>query len=326
MIDVTQDCIEIAKCVRDLFNNRRFTLLHLVDILKGSEVKKIHDNGHNRTVYHGRLKSWQKADIQRLLHRLVIEAYLKEDLIFANDIPQAYLKIGPKIEALMSQKVSIKFPVHEREGRVREEVAAEPIHDSKTNKALKELRAQCYLQLLEHCRNLAAEKNVTVSSIMNNEALKAMSETFPETQAEMLKLPHVTKANYEKYGAALLEITHHFAAEKLCLFMEAQQEMENDRQAQSADGWLNAGGGDGTDWAQLGAEASTSGGSRKRRGGWSGGSKSLKKFKRTPRKKGARGGTGTRTKRGAKSPAFRAGGKRGAASKLKKNEMIERFF
>lgn len=98
-IDATKVAVEIAKCVRDLCCGRnRFTLLHVVDVFKGSQSKKVVDNNHHQTPYHSKLKDWNRLDIQRLLHRLVIEGYLREDLIFTNDIPQAYLKIGPKIE------------------------------------------------------------------------------------------------------------------------------------------------------------------------------------------------------------------------------------
>lgn len=98
-IDATKVSVEIAKAVRDICCGRsRFTLLHIVDVFKGSQSKKVVENNHQRTPYHGQLKDWNRSDIQRLLHRLVIDGYLKEDLIFTNDIPQAYLKIGPKIE------------------------------------------------------------------------------------------------------------------------------------------------------------------------------------------------------------------------------------
>lgn len=98
-IDATKVCIEIAKCVRELCGgHKRFTLLHIVDVFKGSVAKKIMDNEHNKTSYHGKLKDWNRSDIQRLMHRLVIDGYLREELIFINDIPQAYLRIGTKIE------------------------------------------------------------------------------------------------------------------------------------------------------------------------------------------------------------------------------------
>lgn len=99
VIDATNVSIDIAKCVRDLCCGRsRFTLLHIVDVLKGSQSKKVIENNHQKTPYHGKLKDWNRADIQRLMHRLVIDGYLKEELVFMKDIPQAYLKIGPKIE------------------------------------------------------------------------------------------------------------------------------------------------------------------------------------------------------------------------------------
>lgn len=99
IVDATNVSIQVASCVRDLCcGNNRFTLLHVVDVFKGSQSKKVIENNHQNTVYHGKLKEWNRADILRLLQRLVIDRYLKEDLIFFKDIPQAYLKIGPEIE------------------------------------------------------------------------------------------------------------------------------------------------------------------------------------------------------------------------------------
>lgn len=41
-----------------------------------------------------------------------------------------------------------------------------------------------------------------------------MAQTLPETEEEMLKIVGVTKANFEKYGRQLLEITQEAAANK----------------------------------------------------------------------------------------------------------------
>lgn len=41
-----------------------------------------------------------------------------------------------------------------------------------------------------------------------------MSQSLPETEEEMLKIVGVTKANFEKYGRQLLEITQEAAANK----------------------------------------------------------------------------------------------------------------
>ena len=40
-----------------------------------------------------------------------------------------------------------------------------------------------------------------------------MSKQLPACQEEMMKIPHVTKANYQKYGAKLLEITQNYSTQ-----------------------------------------------------------------------------------------------------------------
>ena len=47
------------------------------------------------------------------------------------------------------------------------------------------------------------------------QALRVMATNLPVCEEEMLQIQHVTKANYVKYGAKLLEITTGFAAERL---------------------------------------------------------------------------------------------------------------
>uniref|UniRef100_A0AAG5CPB6 RecQ-like DNA helicase BLM n=1 Tax=Anopheles atroparvus TaxID=41427 RepID=A0AAG5CPB6_ANOAO len=345
-LDVTNDCIMIAKAVRDLCGGRnRFTLLHLVEILKGSENKKILENGHNRTEYHGKLKGWERCDIQRLLRKLVIEEYLKEDLIFCNDIPQAYLRIGSKIESLVGRRVRIDFSIKEKR-QARGKVAAttttttadarNAATDTQIGVVLRDLQTRCYNDLLEICRAIATQRNATLASIMNIQALKAMSEKLPESPAEMLALPHVTKANFEKYGKQLLEITQNYAAEKLCLLMDTQEEQEqagkrdvfelSDGGGSSSD--CSYGGADGTDWGSLARAASQgdaggrSGGYKRRRSwgtGGGGGGARTKKFRRgTGRRKSAKStparktaGSGTKRGGGAATGSSGRGGGRG---------------
>lgn len=308
-IDVTDDCIAIAKSVRDLCSGRnRFTLLYLVEIFKGSEQKKIIDNNHHQTPYHGRLKAWDRNDIQRLMHKLVIEDYLKEDLIFSNDIPQAYVKIGANIEKLMNRNVRVNFSVKEKTAAKRiqpVEIGIEPKLDSQSKTKLKELQEHCYHDLLETCRTIAAEKDVTLASVMNMQALKAMSERLPETEAEMLALQHVTKANFEKYGKQLLDITLSYAAQKLCLMLDVAEAAGGGSAEQDADSSEE----DTTDWAQLGRDASmTSSTSRrgvKRKKNWSPTSRTTKRYRK--------GRTKTRAR--AKTTSSRGGGVRKAVAK-----------
>jgi len=51
-----------------------------------------------------------------------------------------------------------------------------------------------------------------------------MSYSLPETEEEMLKIVGVTKANFEKYGRQLLEITQEAAANKFSNFLNINLE------------------------------------------------------------------------------------------------------
>lgn len=74
-------------------------------------------------------------------------------------------------------------------------------------------QSACYGELTEACRAMAADRDVTLASVMHVEALRAMSRRLPMTEAEMLEIPHVTQAKFERYGRPLLEITTRYACE-----------------------------------------------------------------------------------------------------------------
>lgn len=223
MLDITKECKQIVECVREICGNRnRFTLLYITDVLKGSSIKKIKENNHNTIRFWGCLKTWDKSEIERILRKMVIEEYLREDLIFAKDIPQAYLYLGPNINKLMSStsNIIIEFGVKSNSKTFKSTNAlfAAPFtklsKNSNNNKEYINLQMNCYHELLDLCRKISLEKNINLASIMNIQALKAMSEVMPETEEEFKKIPHVTNTNYLKYGESLLAITKTYAAQK----------------------------------------------------------------------------------------------------------------
>jgi len=84
----------------------------------------------------------------------------------------------------------------------------------KVDSIIKELQDNCYAELMMIIRGIASALDVSASSIMNMVAVRAMSQRLPETEESMLQIPHVTKANFVKYGKALLNITQKYAKEK----------------------------------------------------------------------------------------------------------------
>lgn len=83
------------------------------------------------------------------------------------------------------------------------------------NPALAEIEQKCYKELLTIVTGIAGALDVSSSSIMNMIAIRAMSMQLPIDEESMLKIPHVTKANFDKYGKALLDVTQKYATEKV---------------------------------------------------------------------------------------------------------------
>lgn len=272
LTDVTNDCLKIAKAVRDLCNRpgQRFTLLQMVDVFIGSKAKKVINDGHDKTEFFGILANWSRNDINRLLHKMVLDEYLKEDLIFIRDIPQAYLRIGPLIDQLVKQKTKVEFALPNKtvlktkKKLLLSEPSSSSSSNNQTDPRLADVRNSCYEDLLEKCRQLAFERSVTVASIMNSDALKMMAEQLPANEKEMLTIPHVTKANFEKFGKDLLEITLHHSGIRECILLDLNEDNNESVEDPDPDNWENF------------KNTSTSPGPSKRKVSWQSG----KRFKR----------------------------------------------
>lgn len=203
-------------------------MTHIVDVLKGGSSQKVISSRHNQSSYHGHLKKWQTHDIKRLLHRMITDEYLREDLIFCRDIPNAYLKIGTNIEKLMKGGTKIEFAIADEKKKKATNldiVSTTPSTNSDaikvdpaTEKLIRELQDKCHNDLIAICSRLANQRQCTIGNIMNMQTLKEMATLMPSTEEEMLKLEHVTRANFDKFGKELLETTTAYAAEKIGWF------------------------------------------------------------------------------------------------------------
>ncbi|XP_071636084.1 uncharacterized protein Blm [Temnothorax longispinosus] len=230
MLDVTEDAREIMKAVRDINNRKtcKLTLVFLTDIFKGSDLKKIRESGLTKHPLYGRGKSWNRSDIERLMHYMVLQEYLQENMYINHEIACAYVKIGPRATELLTKKdVKVQIPTRQS-NKSTSGVATVSTVTKKLDGIVKELQDRCYAELMTIIREIASTLDVSASSIMNMVAVRAMSQRLPETEEAMLQIPHVTKANFVKYGKALLNITQKYAAERTVLLNENDEEQNSD--------------------------------------------------------------------------------------------------
>jgi len=68
----------------------------------------VHKTDHNKLKLHGRGKHWDRFDVERLMHKLVLEGYLREEMIASKvDIINAFIRVGPEAEKLLGGKVKV---------------------------------------------------------------------------------------------------------------------------------------------------------------------------------------------------------------------------
>lgn len=82
------------------------------------------------------------------------------------------------------------------------------------DKEIRQLSEKCYDELIEISKAIAAERHMNYTNVINVEALRLMSREMPMTEEDMLLIPHVTRAVYEKYGKRFLDVTAKYAAER----------------------------------------------------------------------------------------------------------------
>lgn len=305
MTDVTEDAREVARCVQALNAKRvNVTVNQLVDIFKGAMNKKMKDQKLDALPLHGRGKTYQRNDANRLVRRLVLDGYLKEEITMNYlEMAMSYLRPGGKLPQLLSGPARVTLSIEKKsrpsESAARaEESAAEP---SRANPEIAKLTEACHLELVSIVKALALAKNTHYSNVIHIDALRGIAENLPTTAEAMLQVPHMTKALVDKYGAQLLEVTERYAAEKMVI----EAEMADAAASEAQDDFQNP------QPPPDFATTSASPGKTRKRKTWSGGGGSPGKRRRTFYKKKTGFGAKSQSKFGQKR---RTAGK-GAAGK-----------
>ncbi|KAL4717291.1 hypothetical protein ACJJTC_017178, partial [Scirpophaga incertulas] len=315
-VDVTEECRLVARCVREA-GGARHTLLHVADALRGLRHQRLH--ALTAAALHGRCKSWQRSEPARLLRWLVARGILAERLVLTNDIAAAYLVLGPNVDKLMSGGLRIVFPMlcHNKDALPARRSEPQP-QASPVAALIQRIEERCYADLVEACREMGEQRGASLAAVLPQAALRALATRLPEKTEDMLSLPHITRANYDKYGAQLLNITSAYAVEKIGLLMQYQDELEEEnKKEESTKDFQGEESGSDTDWAGLGRQAGralAAPAPRGRRPARGGVRKRYVKRKRTssPKKKALRGRGGGKAAAGSSKLGNTSGNKLGS--------------
>ncbi|KAI3379888.1 hypothetical protein SNEBB_010928 [Seison nebaliae] len=219
-IDVTEDAKQIIQCVMDMLGKQKnsITLIFLAEIIRGSMSKKIIDGQYNRISIHGKFSNYSKVDCERLLRKLILDGYLKEEIsMTVHESCVAYIRLGPRANKLFDRssppQVLFSISAGSNKGKQSSEINMKS-NDSMINRSINDnspedrIRQRAFADLLNTAKRLGKEKGKHYANVFSHQTLKELSTKLPTTQSEMLQVTGITEQKYKNFdGMSFLTIT-----------------------------------------------------------------------------------------------------------------------
>lgn len=221
MKDITEFARKLVAMVARLAMRGRnfeknFTVNHMVDILRGSQNKKVKDSKWDTDPAYASGKAYSPSDLSRIIRKLVLDKYLWEELAVSTEgVVSAYVKPGPKAQngQIKTDKITINI-----EGKSNVKVASTnsngSLNDASADNVLKTLEEECFTEL----KNAISQNFPDLKSVylaLPIECFRAIAEKLPVTKAEMIEIEQMTHFRYERFGPHLLEVCKEFNAKRM---------------------------------------------------------------------------------------------------------------
>ncbi|KAG4980911.1 hypothetical protein JHK82_034157 [Glycine max] len=239
---IEKDVTEIAKQLVELvkLTGQRFSSSHILEVYRGSLSQMVKKHRHESVSLHGAGKHLAKGEASRILHHLVVEDFLWEEVKksdFYGSV-SSILKVNePKIHNLFAgQRIILRFPSLVKASKPGKSDAT-PAKGSLTSGKLNVMQidppspqtevddilsAKLYnaLRLLRKSLVTEAGDGVMPHHIFGNATLLLISKRVPRRKEELLDINGIGKAKVSKYGDQLLEsiektINEHYKLDKV---------------------------------------------------------------------------------------------------------------
>ncbi|ESW20522.1 hypothetical protein PHAVU_006G216200 [Phaseolus vulgaris] len=224
---IEKDVTEIAKQLVELvkLTGQRFSSSHILEVYRGSFSQMVKKNRHETVSLHAAGKHLAKGEASRILHHLVVEDILVEEVKksdFYGSI-SSILKVNePKVCNLFAgHRIILRFPSSvkaTKPGKSDATPAKGSLTSGKQNvfpidtpqpqtEVDLNLSAKLYtaLRMLRTTLVKEAGDSVFAYHIFGNATLQQISKRVPRTKEELLDINGIGKAKVSKYGDKILE-------------------------------------------------------------------------------------------------------------------------
>lgn len=240
--DATEAAMDIVMGIREVKNRSsyaKFTLLHYIEVFKGSKNSKVMESAHNTLKFHDKAQKYglDRNDTERLFRQLVIEGILDEELHVTNhDNTVCYIKLGMRADDLMARMAKVSF---QKRAGLKSVVEEQKKDDAENPKEV--LVEECYNRLLSFAKDTAQlENKINYTHIFNNETIRRIADELPLTLDELSSIEGVTNLKAERYRRDILEITIEYM-EKISTLELEEMDFQEDNSTQESGPPINTG-------------------------------------------------------------------------------------
>ncbi len=186
--DITTEAQKILSCIYR--TGQRFGHSYVIDVLRGSKIEKITDNGHHELSVYGIGKEHSKAYWELITERLMEISALKRGEFRALVIDTAGMKILKK-ELSVDIKAE-RLDIKKKKNYIVHHDMDDDL-DRSAFESLRSLRAE-----------IAKEEGKPAYIVFGDKSLKEMAKSLPQNKDEMMQINGVGEMKYKRYGELFL--------------------------------------------------------------------------------------------------------------------------
>ena len=181
MEDRTIDAQKFLSCVGR--TEQRFGMMHVIDVLRGANTKKIRDFNHDSLSTYGIGRDYSVDEWKRVAHAL-----LKQGFLDMTTEGYSILRLNARSREILRKQCDFMMPVEKKEERVK---AGQEVLDPQSTR------------LFNHLRNLrkqiADDQGVAPYIVFPDTTLREMAQQRPQTREHFAKLSGVGSNKLDLY-------------------------------------------------------------------------------------------------------------------------------
>jgi len=197
-VDLTVAAQKFLSCVKR--TGERFGSVHVIDVLRGSKVRKVLQFGHHKLSTYGIGKDYSKRQWQQMARQFLHQGLMAQDMEFGG------LKLSGKGWDVLKGRQNVQ-------GRLDEERSFEKIVDAPHRADAPDLNQPLFERLRQKRKELADKSGVPPYVIFSDKTLVEMASFFPQSPDSLLTIHGVGTVKCRKYGSLFLDIISKYCGE-----------------------------------------------------------------------------------------------------------------